>query len=91
MGVINLVSFISCVITPCTTIGGTRPYLNSNYVSMTHQMGAIISLGLFNPMLCIGLRQYDSSNGGYNHMNGGPRTRLCLKVTNQKAERSLSV
>ena len=42
------------------------------------------------PLLCIELRQYDSSNGGYNHMNGGPRTRVCLKVTNQKAERSLS-
>ena len=38
-GVLYFGYFISCVITPGNTIGGTRPYLNSNYLSMTHQMG----------------------------------------------------
>ena len=54
-GVLYLGPLIAYLITPCNTIGGTRPYLNSNYVSMTHHMGAIISLELCNSqvMYCI--------------------------------------
>ena len=54
-----------------------------DYLRMTQQMEVIIIMGLFNPhVIYIRLRQDDSADGGYNHINEGQRT-LYSSTVNQ--------